>query len=214
MSFLSELKMRILDDARFDRVDRLLRGLDAEVDNNFAAIADYFFGMDAEGEFVSYNPVTVYNPGDAVVFDGKLWLQINSGSPDTSQGITPGTDGTVWFRVRFSKFAHLRNRDTKLDEGGVNEVSAAEIRNGLDGSCARGWMKGFTVTADDTVFVVTGLPLGFTLEAIRLGQIWLDPVLNGGGLDFSFVVVGTTATITLTNPVGVVCRGVIWGFCG
>lgn len=78
-------------------------------------------------QFPPYNAGTVYTGGLEVVVrhSGKLWLFVSS----TNQlAVTPGTNALVWQELTAVQLAHFRNQDQMLDQGGPNEVTAAQLR--------------------------------------------------------------------------------------
>ena len=82
-------------------------------------------GVIAFDEFETYDD-TVLNYS---TYNGRLYNYINA-SP--SIGVTPSTDVNYWIEVFPAILAHKRNADTVLNEGGANEVTAAEIRAFID----------------------------------------------------------------------------------
>ena len=94
-------------------------------------------------QFPAYDADQVYAGGVEVIVRhaNKLWLFVNA----TDQvGVTPGTNGLVWQEISAAQLAHFRNHDTMLDEGGSNQVTAAELRSFLDAPAAgSNWVEPF-----------------------------------------------------------------------
>jgi hypothetical protein len=212
MTFLKSILLRIRDDGRFTPVNRLLEGLEGEVDDNFIAIASYILAMDVEGQFAVWSSELPYDEGDVVIFNGALWLQVNTASPSVVTGVTPGTDATIWERIKVSRFFHRRNRDTALDEGGPDAITAEEIRERLPTSCVAGFTRYFNVNASQDTFIINDLPAGFTLSHFRLGQTVFDPVINAS--DFTFSIASGVGTLVIHFTTDQDCTGHISGFCG
>lgn len=93
-------------------------------------------------QFPPYNAATVYTGGQEVVvrYAGKLWLFV-SGSNQLA--VTPGTNGLVWQELTAVQLAHFRNQDQMLDQGGPNEVTAAELKALLASQGSFSWKPPF-----------------------------------------------------------------------
>jgi len=100
-----------------------------DFDNNFINIYKDIEALKVTNSVDTYNALTVYD--DATVlfatYSGRLWQWVNA-SPGS--GVTPA-NGLYWQEVFPSIMAHRKNSDTILDEGGANEISAADIVAGL-----------------------------------------------------------------------------------
>lgn len=102
-----------------------------DFDSNMINIYDDFVALCVTNGVIAYSEGTEYD--DSIVnyatYDGKLWKFVNA---VPSIGITPGTNESYWIEVFPTELAHRKNSDTILDEGGLNEVSASEIRAFID----------------------------------------------------------------------------------
>lgn len=78
-------------------------------------------------QFPPYVADTVYTGGREVVVrhSNKLWLFVHASD---QIGVTPGSNGLVWQELSAAQLAHFRNQDQMLDQGGPNEVTAAQLR--------------------------------------------------------------------------------------
>ncbi|MBL7954443.1 MAG: DUF2793 domain-containing protein [Flavobacteriales bacterium] len=93
-------------------------------------------------QFPPYNAGTVYTGGLEVVVrhSGKLWLFVSS----TNQlAVTPGTNALVWQELTAVQLAHFRNQDQMLDQGGPNQVTAAELKALLGAQSTLTWKPPF-----------------------------------------------------------------------
>jgi hypothetical protein len=77
---------------------------------------------DASLEYLGNQQVLVTHGGGIYLFVGA----------DTDQGTQPGTDPSVWMDLSALLLSHTQGTDQMLDDGGSNEVTAAEIRAHLD----------------------------------------------------------------------------------
>lgn len=102
-----------------------------DFDSNMINIYDDFVALCVTNGVIAYNISTEYD--DTVVnyatYDGKLWKFVNA---VPASNVTPGTNESYWIEVFPTELAHRKNSDTILDEGGLNEVSASEIRAFID----------------------------------------------------------------------------------
>ena len=81
--------------------------------------------------FAAYDAGFTYLGGTTyyVSYNNKIYKFI---SDDNQTGETPGSDPAIWEITSNNDLTHAKNRDTKLDEGGDNEVTAANLRAHLD----------------------------------------------------------------------------------
>lgn len=103
----------------------------AQHDENHINIYNDLVALNSGGDVDAYNALTEYDntTNKYVSYGGFVWLYIFA-TPET--GETPA-EGTHWTQVPPSVLAHVRNKDTYLDKGGSNEVSAAQIKTLLSG---------------------------------------------------------------------------------
>lgn len=97
----------------------------AEGDQNMEWIINRFNSIIQNTGIVPYDSGTTYTGTRYVSYNQNIWKHIGVGS-DT--GITPGTDGAVWQLSSIGEVIHAQNTDQYLDFGGVNQVSAADIK--------------------------------------------------------------------------------------
>lgn len=102
----------------------------SEEDLNFIIIGETLrsiMSMPDSSGFEPYDPVTTYtaSPPSYVSYSNNIWQYI---SPINQSGITPGSDDSVWQIVSLGQFTHEKNKDTYLDFGGTNQLSALEIK--------------------------------------------------------------------------------------
>lgn len=99
-----------------------------EIDGNFINIYNDLLSLcSAEDSTLIYDVDRSYDIGEYATYDGKLWL-----STEVSTGVTPSNLGTEWIDAFPTILAHQKNKDTILDEGGINETTVAEIRAFID----------------------------------------------------------------------------------
>lgn len=106
-----------------------------ELDSNIKIITDAIREVteqDVAG-VEPYNAGTEYSQGDFVSYSGNIWEFINV-TPAT--GVTPSTDPLTWQLSSTGAFAHQQGTDQFLDEGGPNEVSAADLASLVTGFTA------------------------------------------------------------------------------
>lgn len=124
----------------------------ADFDDNIINIRKDFESLSYTDGVDAYNAGTTYD--DTIekyaTYSGKTWQWINA-SPGS--GVTPA-DGVYWQEVFPSIMAHQKNRDTILDEGGANEVTAEEIRDFIDGGLTTTTNLGISTKTDES-FVIT-----------------------------------------------------------
>jgi hypothetical protein len=118
MAFFNDLLLRI----------RVVTGMttkgsnleNTEVDDNFLAIRTELNNRDVIGNVQTWSAGTV-NAGEARIYDSKLWLCLVTNS------LAP-SEGSNWTRITQAQLGHRQNTDTKLDEFGTNEVTAAVLK--------------------------------------------------------------------------------------
>lgn len=100
----------------------------ADLDGNFIKIYNDLLSLcSAEDSTLIYDVDKSYDIGEYATYDGKLWL-----CTEDCTGVTPGSDITEWTDAFPTILAHQKNKDFILDEGGVYEVTAEEIRLFID----------------------------------------------------------------------------------
>lgn len=124
LSLLNDIILRVVVDPNFVTKGSELTFV--ELDSNIKIITDAIREItqqDVSG-VEAYNAGTEYSLGDFVSFSGNIWEYINA-VPQT--GVTPSSDPLTWQLSSTGAFAHQQNKDQFLDEGGPNEVSAADL---------------------------------------------------------------------------------------
>ena len=100
----------------------------AEIDGNFINIYNDFISLSqANDSTLIYDVDRTYSVDEFATYDGRLWL-----ATEISTGVTPIDGSAEWNDVFPTILAHEKNKDTILDEGGVNETTAEEIRAFID----------------------------------------------------------------------------------
>jgi len=102
-----------------------------ELDGNFVFLDGRISGLTSSVDVAPYNGGTTYTGATYVSYSGNLYLHI-SGTPTT--GVIPDSDPIKWQLVSSGVLIHEKNKDTYLDFGGANQVSASEIRSLIDNS--------------------------------------------------------------------------------
>lgn len=100
-------------------------------DNNLINIYEDLLALCLTNGVIAYDISTTYDDSvfNYVTHEGKLWKYVNA---VPGYNVTPGTNEAYWIEVFPTELAHRKNSDTILDEGGLNEVSASEIRAFID----------------------------------------------------------------------------------
>ena len=100
----------------------------AEIDGNFINIYNDFISLSQTNDpTLIYDVDRTYSVDEFATYDGRLWL-----ATEISTGVTPIEGSAEWNDVFPTILAHEKNKDTILDEGGVYEVTAEEIRLFID----------------------------------------------------------------------------------
>ena len=115
-------------------------------------------GVIAFDEFETYDD-TVLNYS---TYGGRLYNYINA-SP--SIGVTPSTDVNYWVEVFPAILAHKQNADTVLNEGGANEVTAAEIRAYIDAGITATTNLAITTKTANTFLLTSSTGADVTIPA-------------------------------------------------
>lgn len=96
----------------------------SEHDANIIEIYTQLASLASGGGLTPWSAGTTYSGTVYVSHNGNIWKYV-SGSP--SSGVEPGTNPAVWLITSVGEFIHAQNTDQYLDQGGVNEVSAADL---------------------------------------------------------------------------------------
>ena len=102
-----------------------------DFDDNNINIYEDFNSLASSGEIADFDVSIVYDDTleKYVTYNGRSYMYINASA---TMGNLP-TDASYWIEIFPTYLAHQKNRDTILDEGGADEVSANEIRAFIDG---------------------------------------------------------------------------------
>ncbi len=102
-----------------------------DFDDNNINIYEDFNSLASSGEIADFDVSIVYDDTleKYVTYNGRTYMYINASA---TMGNLP-TDASYWIEIFPTYLAHQKNRDTILDEGGADEVSANEIRAFIDG---------------------------------------------------------------------------------
>jgi hypothetical protein len=99
-----------------------------EIDSNFIAIYNDFISLsNAEDSTLTFDVDRTYLVGEYSTYDGRMWV-----ATEISTGVTPIEGSADWNDIFPTILAHEKNKDTILDEGGLNETTVAEIRAFID----------------------------------------------------------------------------------
>jgi hypothetical protein len=99
-----------------------------EIDGNFISIYNDFISLsNAEDSTLTFDVDRTYLVGEYTTYDGRMWV-----ATEISTGVTPIEGSADWNDIFPTILAHEKNKDTILDEGGVNETTVAEIRAFID----------------------------------------------------------------------------------
>jgi hypothetical protein len=153
-------------------------------------------GVIAFDEFETYDD-SVLNYS---TYSGRLYEYVNA-SP--SIGVTPSTDTSYWIEVFPSILAHKRNADTVLNEGGINEVTAAEIRAFIDAGLTTTTNLAITTKTANTFLLTSSTGADVTIPAATRSEAGLmiatdkskiDQVSGINTGDQSLISLGAEAT--------------------
>lgn len=103
----------------------------AELDDNIVTIYNALNELYNSSSIPAYSNAITYDDTvlNYVVYNSRIYKFINA---IPAINVTPDTDPLTWLLVFASDVAHRRNTDTILDEGGVDEISAADIKAYID----------------------------------------------------------------------------------
>jgi len=102
----------------------------SDFDNNNINIYEDFVSLATSEEIADYNVGTTYDNTlvKYCTYNGRTYKYINASA---TTGNLP-TNTSYFIEIFPTELAHQKNKDTILDEGGTNEVSASEIRSFID----------------------------------------------------------------------------------
>jgi hypothetical protein len=103
----------------------------SDFDNNIINIYEDLNSLASSSEIADFNASVIYDETleKYVTYNGRTFMYINASA---TMGNLP-TDTNYWIEIFPTLLSHQKNRDTILDEGGADEVSATEIRAFIDG---------------------------------------------------------------------------------
>lgn len=104
----------------------------SEMDQSVATLGEFLLQLQSQANVNTYSNATTYQPGAVVGYQNKLWLQTWNGSPTGVIGNAPYNGSPYWSEISIGWLAHKKNKDTILDEGGANEVTAAQLKRIVD----------------------------------------------------------------------------------
>lgn len=143
-----------------------------EVDQNFVNIyKDLENKAEATG-VGAYDGGTTYQLSQAVTYNGRTWLYVNAVPAD---GIQPGTDFLYWVEIDPTFLAHRENSDTKLAEFTADEVSATDLKRGVEKTAS------YTIDSGDYYLLnqpYASVPVAFTPTAGRAVVLSRPPMLT------------------------------------
>ena len=94
-----------------------------ELDTNFIEIYDYLTSMNSGSSLNPWSISTTYTGTTYVSYAGNIYKLLVA----TSLGEVPTSYPAVWQLTSIGELAHEVNKDTYLDKGGANEVTAQEL---------------------------------------------------------------------------------------
>ena len=122
-----------------------------EFDANVIKIYDDFLALsNANDSTLAFDVDRSYLIGEYSTYGGRMWIATND-----STGSTPTIDSYDWQDIFPTVLAHEKNKDTILDEGGVNETTVAEIRAFIDAG----------LTSTTNLSLSTKTPTSFKIES-------------------------------------------------
>ena len=136
----------------------------AEIDGNFINIYNDFISLSqANDPTLIYDVDKSYLIGEFATYDGRMWVAI-----EASTGVTPIIGSADWSDIFPTVLAHEKNKDTILDEGGINETTVAEIRAFID--------AGLTSTTNLSLSTKTGT--SFKIESSTGTDVTIPQATN------------------------------------
>jgi hypothetical protein len=117
---------------------------------------------------LTFSSIRSYVTGEYATYNGRLWIATTE-----STGVAPTIDSIEWNDIFPSVLAHEKNKDTILDEGGVNETTVEEIRAFID--------AGLTSTTNLSLSTKTGT--SFKIESSTGADVTLpEATVRDAGL--------------------------------
>jgi hypothetical protein len=156
----------------------------AEIDGNFISIYNDFISLsNAEDSTLTFDVDRTYLVGEYSTYDGRMWV-----ATEISTGVTPIEGSADWNDIFPTILAHEKNKDTILDEGGVNETTVAEIRAFIDAG----------LTSTTNLSLSTKTATSFKIESSTGADVTIPQANNEeAGL------LNATDKVKLTNLTGV-----------
>lgn len=156
----------------------------AEIDGNFISIYNDFISLsNAEDSTLTFDVDRTYLVGEYSTYDGRMWV-----ATEISTGVTPTEGSADWNDIFPTILAHEKNKDTILDEGGVNETTVAEIRAFIDAG----------LTSTTNLSLSTKTATSFKIESSTGADVTIPQANNEeAGL------LNATDKVKLTNLTGV-----------
>jgi hypothetical protein len=141
----------------------------AEADNNLVEIVGSINQISEATQVPLWVNSQTYFQGDIVTYDSKLWQWV----PEVSgSGVIPSTDPTKWNEVYSGSLLHNRNKDTYLDFGGENQVSAAEIKSALiNAALPYQYASGFVSFTEGGGLEITTVSSSFNFDVASISTV-------------------------------------------
>lgn len=168
----------------------------ADFDDNNINIYDDFVSLATSSEIADYNASTTYDDTleKYCTYNGRTYQYVNASH---TMGNLP-TDTDFFVEIFPTELAHQKNRDTILDEGGVNETSASEIRAFIDAGLTIPDNTDLALKVDKATFPVSEtLALSDETTALTAGTAKITV-----RIPYAFTLTGVRASLTTAQTSG------------
>ncbi len=134
-----------------------------DFDDNNINIYEDFNSLASSSEIADFDVSIVYDDTleKYVTYNGRTFMYINASA---TMGNLP-TDASYWIEIFPTYLAHQKNRDTILNEGGADEVSANEIRAFIDGGLTTTTNLSISAHTSDSLNINSSTGTDVTLNA-------------------------------------------------
>jgi hypothetical protein len=143
-----------------------------DFDNNNINIFNDLVALCVTNGVIAFDELETYD--DTVLnystYGGRLYEYVNAAP---SIGVTPSTDEAYWVEVFPAILAHKKNADTVLNEGGANEVTAAEIRAFIDAGLTTTTDLAITTKTANTFLLTSSTGADVTIPASTVSEAGL-----------------------------------------
>jgi hypothetical protein len=152
-----------------------------DFDDNNINIYEDFNSLASSSEIADFDVSIVYDDTleKYVTYNGRSYMYINASA---TMGNLP-TDASYWIEIFPTYLAHQKNRDTILNEGGADEVSANEIRAFIDGGLTTTTNLSISGHTSDSLNINSSTGTDVTLNAATITASGLLSASNKIKLD-------------------------------